>query len=539
MIFHVSAEEEARALRRSAERVGCRVRALASRDVAGVSRAVGQVECPDGWGAARMLLALANEDARTPGARALALEIRKRAPSDRAFAEELHRFVKARVRFVREIGEVFQGGGYTLAAGAGDCDDHARLVYALARAGGLSAVLAFLYREEGGGPTHAVAQLWDGAEYRWAETTIDARFGEHPLEAASRLGLLRSRRDIAKGVRVMGEKDLPPIPARYLETNPSDRVDRDAAMLERLGFLCIEEPIGDAADPVFRAAVAAFQRTRRGLRVDGLIGPKTRAELLRALPNAIGELAPVEVRLTKHLSPAFFRDVVAMAGRFRARGANVKAENLLGVWLAESGLRSSIQNAAGAAYYGLNQMGTTELRNVGWTGTPGEWLALTPEEQRPFVERYYEINVRAFASGNWSKLDGPGSLYLMNFLPAKIVHSDDPRHVLARRSDDAPSVSAPESEWAAYRKAHPRDFYAWNRGLDVDRKGFIEVADMTKAIARAQQNAGAYWIEVRRRLYSEGEGAGADEGGGSTSGLVVAAALLGTGALAAWHVWGG
>ncbi|MFZ8278391.1 hypothetical protein ACO1KY_14770, partial [Staphylococcus aureus] len=32
--------------------------------------------------------------------------------------------------------------------------------------------------------------------WRWAETTVDARFGEHPREATKRLGLGRERPDV-------------------------------------------------------------------------------------------------------------------------------------------------------------------------------------------------------------------------------------------------------------------------------------------------------------------------------------------------------
>lgn len=523
MIFHVSAEEEQRAIRRSAARAGCRVAALSARDVAGARRSVGQVECPDGWGAARMLLALAEEDARTPGARELALELRQRAPSDEEFAAEVHRFVKERVRFVREPGEVFQGGGYTLAAGAGDCDDHARLVYAIARAGGLRAGLAFLH--SGQGPTHAVAVLCPGGACTWAETTVDAELGEEPIAAAQRLGLTTARTDIARGVRIMTEKDLPSVPAGYVDANPPAKVERDARALERLGFLCSSEGIGDATDPAFRRAVAAFQKSRGGrLVVDGQIGPKTRAELARALPRDefgigyLAELAPTPT-LSKHLSSQFFRDVVAMAERFRARGADIKAESLLSVWLAESGIRPNAQNGSGAPYYGLNQMGVRELAAVGFVGTPAEYLALSAEAQLPYVERYYARNVAAFASGDWSVLSGAGALYLLNFLPAFITHADDPAFTLATRDDD------------------PHGWYRYNAILDVDDNDRLEVADLTRAIGRAQVNGGDYWLEVRRRLYAEG-GTPAEPATSGGAGVAVAL-LVAVGAVAAWHVLSG
>jgi hypothetical protein len=43
---------------------------------------------------------------------------------------------------------------------------------------------------------HVAPQLHDGARWWWAETTVPARFGEHPRAAAKRLGLTHARPDI-------------------------------------------------------------------------------------------------------------------------------------------------------------------------------------------------------------------------------------------------------------------------------------------------------------------------------------------------------
>lgn len=176
-------------------------------------RAIGIVDCPDGWAAARLLLASAIEDSRTPGARALAAELRRLHPSDDDFARAIHAFVREHVRFQRERGEVFQNGGHTLVAGYGDCDDHARLAIALALAGGLRADLATLHRGDDAppalrGPSHALAQLCPSNACDFAETTIAARYGEHPVAAARRLGVVGARRDITHEVRVITEREL-------------------------------------------------------------------------------------------------------------------------------------------------------------------------------------------------------------------------------------------------------------------------------------------------------------------------------------------
>lgn len=276
-----SPQNEIRAVRRGALRAGCVVRELAVQRTSLGPRAVGRVECPDGWAAARMLVEESAEDARTPEAHAIASELRTQAPDDESFARAVQTFVKSRVRFEREKGEIFQGIAHTLSVGFGDCDDHARLAYAIAVAGGLPTVMAFLHHGGAGAqPSHAVAQLCPNGRAYWAETTIDADFGEHPLTAAARLGLVNARDDLAREVVVMSEQDLPPAPPGYAAANPPAKVEQDTRALTMLGF-----DVGQtkATDPDFRAAVAAFQRSASGLTIDGLIGPNTRARLAREL----------------------------------------------------------------------------------------------------------------------------------------------------------------------------------------------------------------------------------------------------------------
>jgi hypothetical protein len=302
LMLYPSPIEEAGALRRAAMRAGCCVLELQGGD----GRVRGVVECADGWGAARLLVALGAEDRSSPWARELARELRAAAPDDASFAEAVLAFVKERLRFVREApgAELFQSGPYSLLHGEGDCEDHARLVYALAVAGGLPARFAFLHR--GDGPTHAVAQVRIGDVPTWAETTIDARLGEHPLEAGRRLGLLHSRSDITQGVRVMTEQSLKPIPKGFLVANDATQVQRDAQALAVLGYLTtdVAMAITDPTDQRFRAAVLAFQR-KTNITIDGLIGPQTRRTIAGALPqNEFGQgyvaattAAPVNARM--------------------------------------------------------------------------------------------------------------------------------------------------------------------------------------------------------------------------------------------------
>jgi hypothetical protein len=160
-----------------------------------------RMQFSDPWAAARLLQVLSDEDAGDPIVRAWALDISRAAleasgwnaggptmtPELRTIVgEAIAENVQAHIRFIHEPEETFQAATTTMAAGAGDCDDHARLVYALARAAGLPAKLVFF--EEDNEPIHVVAQIGDGIGMRWAETTLGADFGEHPYAALARLG---------------------------------------------------------------------------------------------------------------------------------------------------------------------------------------------------------------------------------------------------------------------------------------------------------------------------------------------------------------
>jgi hypothetical protein len=171
----------------AARGTGCHV--VEVLDDAGVPRV--ELECASGWAAARYLLELARGDARDPDIVRLARRMRQLAPRDRDFAGCVHAFVQKYIRFARERGEIFQAAPITLRRAVGDCDCHARLVFALLLAGGLRPRLAFLHRD--GGPIHVLVQVHHAGAWVWLETTVKgARFGEHPVAAARRLGVIRS-----------------------------------------------------------------------------------------------------------------------------------------------------------------------------------------------------------------------------------------------------------------------------------------------------------------------------------------------------------
>lgn len=156
----------------------------------------------DPWDAARFLVDSADEDAaEEPEVRAWSLAILKHTaqaigedtagPSITprlldAYVRELHRNVQSQIKFVHEDKETFQSAGTTMRLGAGDCDDHARLLRALARAGNVKGEMVFFSKDDQ--PIHVVNKLRDSRGLRWAETTVAARFGENPYKALRRIG---------------------------------------------------------------------------------------------------------------------------------------------------------------------------------------------------------------------------------------------------------------------------------------------------------------------------------------------------------------
>lgn len=156
------------------------------------------VMCRDGWHAARLLAALCELDVQVrEELQRLGRSLRRSTPA--RTLETIRAYVRAHVRFAPEKGEIFVGPLALLEQGAGDCDDHARLVYGLARTAGLSARLAFL-GPPGEDPAHVVAQAHDDVaqRWRWIETTFPAELGEHPLDAVERLGA-KARPDLVGG----------------------------------------------------------------------------------------------------------------------------------------------------------------------------------------------------------------------------------------------------------------------------------------------------------------------------------------------------
>jgi hypothetical protein len=184
--------------------------------------------------------------------------------------------------------------------------------------------------------------------------------------------------------------------------------------------------------------------------------------------------------LTDDLSDGFFRQVQVMATNL-----GCKPEDALKVWFSESiGIYADAQNPAGA--YGINQMTPDSLRGTGWKGTAKEYVALTAEEQLPYVEKYYNPYK--------GKLTSAARLYQVNFLPITFNTVTTPTGVLAAKD----GVNS--------------NFYGGNLSLDVGKKGYITLDDLGKVVEAATTNlrkltkggGGSYadrWKEIVSRLH--------------------------------------
>lgn len=202
------AQQDEKELRDIARRSGARVLEIrhVRSQVAGVSVTIARMSVPSSQASFVVLQNLAVSDAGDPIVRDLAWSIRKQVGDDpETLARAVHTWVKRCVSYEEERRETFESAAYTLQSLRGDCDAHARVVCALAKAAGLTARIVPLYES----PTskevaHAYCQIQVGGEWRAAETTLPAPgadFGEEPRAAAHRLG---SRRADIRAADVVG-----------------------------------------------------------------------------------------------------------------------------------------------------------------------------------------------------------------------------------------------------------------------------------------------------------------------------------------------
>lgn len=236
--------------------VSALLRGTGCTDPAPMSNGFWGVACGTPENKLRLLEKLAQRDvAADAGARATLASLRL-PPGRAALARALHAHVRDTVPFVPERVETFKSTARTLREG-GDCDDSSRALIVLARLAGLRARFRPLEQCKGGvcAKTHVAAEIHDGSGWHWAETTLDAGFGEHPLAAYRRLkrtGRVVARADL--GVAGLGVVE----PRRTLLAIPGIEKTSEAF---RAGLVELADRIG--IDPDWLSAVMSIESNYR------------------------------------------------------------------------------------------------------------------------------------------------------------------------------------------------------------------------------------------------------------------------------------
>jgi hypothetical protein len=176
---------------------------------------------PDGWAALRRLIvAIERDDGRDL--------IPYRSPGH-VSPEAIHAYAKERIRYMAGEGQRWATPVRTLAGGYGDCGNSSRAIIALARLHGYPARLRAFARHwplEPGplartyyAPGHVAAQIGDPRTntWEWAEVTLDAHYGEHPLAAARRLRIMTDLKEVDPN----DERLIPTAPDTVPETPAS------------------------------------------------------------------------------------------------------------------------------------------------------------------------------------------------------------------------------------------------------------------------------------------------------------------------------
>jgi hypothetical protein len=184
--------------------------------------------------------------------------------------------------------------------------------------------------------------------------------------------------------------------------------------------------------------------------------------------------------LTSYIPDAFFDGIVALANDFKARGAAVTPDDFLAVFNAESGY--TLKNLHGKnayGYGGLNGMGQAAVNEVGFKGTVDDYVKQDIVQQLHYADIFLHNKVKQFVGNDYTKVTDGGRLYCSNIFPAFMGKPLD--FVIAGRTSD------------------PHGWYKANAGIDGDRKGYINVADMQKFINRLALQRGEFFGEMRYR----------------------------------------
>lgn len=446
----------------AAKRAHCTVDYIHAAPNADDATTVAHIQAKDGWGAAHFLTELCELDKGRPHLRAAADALRAGAPDNVTFARDVQSFVKGYLRFAPEEGELFIAPKEALSAGVGDCDDHARVVAGLLRAGGVPARIGFLHKP-GGQPTHVVAQAKLDDGWHFVETTVDAGFGEEPMAAARRLGIVRSDIDDKIGVLFMGD------------------------------------------DTRSKQAILALQTElkKRGLytgKLDGLYGPLTqRAELASRVGRGdVSEPPPTQPERmgglgatvsSAHSSDWSDDDCRAFVSTF-CQPLGVAIEDAFAVMMNESGGHPGARNGGPRGAAGLFQLMGDNQEAQGFTAGSDAFARLSIREQIPYFYRFF--------AGKRGKLINVSAMYMATFCPAFIDHASQSSWVIAKAGGRNPSPwGSAAKEAGAYREnpfdADPRT---------GKRRGYIIVQDLEDFALRSVKKQQARYDELVARCYA-------------------------------------
>lgn len=167
-----------------------------------------------------------------------------------------------------------------------------------------------------------------------------------------------------------------------------------------------------------------------------------------------------------------------------AQEVDARPMDLLLVLYSESGLDpfSSAKNTEGEIVArGLNQITEANYKAMGMSKS--EWESIS--SMTPSENLYYVVRSLKSAVGNMSFPDA-GTLYEVNFAPARLKEFGS--------GDDVVLYSSPHK------------YYEANKGLDTDKKGYINVRDMRNILKRKSlEPAFLFYSDKLRQLYPNTE----------------------------------
>lgn len=359
-------------LQRQAARVGA---TLVSAEYDRHGTLIGQLDVPDYEEGAPMNTAVLLENLTDSDEQVGAIPEELVEYARRAGPAALQAWVQENVPFADEAVETFMSPTALLQQGAGDCDDSERFYVAVARAAGWQARLVYFTQD--GQPAHVSAQVLASASpgapkaWAWAETTIAARFGEHPFAALKRLGIRRT------------------------DIDGTPFVLQNGTMVPLRGF------------------------TLRGFTLRGLKGMMTM--------KGMGQAA-----WPSYLGDTFAQSLVDQSATL---GANPLDILKLLISESGGALQPSAWNprgfSAGQGAVGINQLAPVNygyITNAGYT--VDSYKQLTAEQQLPVVFAYFQNVMRGAGLTSISGRD----LYWLNFLPATYVADAPDDYVIVSSS---------------------------------------------------------------------------------------------------------